>query len=238
MASSVRGGLSEENIRALFGATEPGKLAPLHFQPPQEDGAGNPVVVCYLVRCRSTGFMTLMPGGEQVQAMLDAAPLRYAYAPCDVTVATNRGRNSATVSAFLVDADWDSLEKFARQSQLRGEAARNAIRFKVGASPAAPLLDSAVAASDSWIYESMAEDTAAEYTTAEEDPGFGVDGAPLADGEGGTDPAVVEQLQNRILELEARLASQPASVHPQPGTLGGGLLAPTALHSRAEVPLR
>ena len=149
-----RGSLSEEDIRALLEATDPGKLASIFFVPPAVDGAA----LAFLIRCRPGGFMVCMLAEEQVQATLDAAPLRFAQHPCSIYTGPNRGRNAAEVEAILVDAAWDALEDFSEVTALRGEAARALVKFKIGASGAAPTLDSVIAASDAWIGEAMAEE--------------------------------------------------------------------------------
>ena len=158
-----RGSLSEEDIRALLQATDLGKFASIFFVPPAVDGAAPVTALAFLIRCRPGGFMVCMPAEEQVQATLDAAPLRFAQHPCSIYTGPNRGRNAAEVEAILVDAAWDALEDFSEVTALRGEAARALVKFKIGASGAAPTLDSVIAASDAWIGEAMAEETAAEY---------------------------------------------------------------------------
>lgn len=226
MAAPVRrGNLSEEAVRSLLEATEPGKLASIFFTPPAAEGAAPITALAFVIRCRPGGFMVCLPAEEQVQTALDAAPLRYAHQLCMITIGANRGRNTAEVEAVLVDSAWDALEDFSKVTALRGEAAKALVKFKLGASGAAPMLDSVIAASDAWIAEAMAEETAAEYFTGDEFADPAIDGEPLADG--AVDAGVVDQLQNRVLELEAQLAA--AAVHPPrpptPGTLGGGLLA-------------
>ena len=95
MAAPVRrGNLSEEAIRALLEATDPGKLASIFFAPPAAEGAAPITALAFVIRCRPGGFMVCLPAEEQVQAALDAAPLRYAQQVCMITIGANRGRNT------------------------------------------------------------------------------------------------------------------------------------------------
>lgn len=218
MATSVRNSeLTEEAVRALVTGALEGQLAPVLFT------AGETKYQVFLVRCRAGGFLFVAPASEDLQIYLEENPLVFAFHQCDIDVLPSSGRTAVSHAAFLVDVSWDNVGMFSRFAQLRGEAARALVRFiPAGSKPAAA---SVRVVADEWITATMAEDTAAEYVTGEEE-GF-IDGFPADDAElglaanGAPDPEVVQQLQARVLELEGALRQQ----RPHPP---GPLLAPPA----------
>lgn len=143
------------------------------------------------------------------------------------TVETPRGRALGNEQMVLVDASWAGAE-FLRKPTARSEVGVNLIKFMFNsATVCRPVRDSLEQAALTWVQETMDDDTAAEYQSAEEmmDPG----GDPAADAAelDGTpiDADLVAQLQARIFELEQRAG--PVNTVP---LMPSGAAAPTAQH--------
>ena len=223
MATSVRNSeLTEEAVRALVAGAPEEQLVPVLFT------ADETKYQVFLVKCRAGGFLFVVPASEALQAFLEENHMLFAFHQCDIEVLPARSRSPVVHASFLVDVGWDNLAMFSRFAQLRGEAARALVRFMPAGSR--PVSASVYAQADEWITGIMAEDTAAEYVTGDEEGPL--DGVPVGDLElgfaanGAPDPDVVQQLQARVLELEGALRHQRA-VPPGPPLAppaGSGLL--------------
>eukprot|EP00435_Cladocopium_sp_Y103_P009147 s978_g2.t1 len=114
--------------------------------------------------------------------------------------AVRGGRVLGQGAVLLVDVPWEYAGLFTRAVVLRGEAARQLLRFQYQDAIARPSRTGLLEAAHAWVTGQMDEDTAGDYASAES----GADMPPLipveADG--------VEQLQKRIAELEAELQQQ------------------------------
>ena len=227
MASGVSGKrLSEKGVRSLLGVSAAGysALAPVLFCPAE----GDTVLfksVAYLVKCRSGGFMFLVPDVPEVIDYVAGLEDVFGCKNCTITVELPRGKRTSEERAVLVDAAWDQVSLFARWSPLRGEDATTVHRFYVGSSVGRPSPESVVAAADAWIHETMDDDTAGDYVTGDsgmEDPADPpIAGVSFQDGV--VEHDAVLQMQQRILELESRLGAIQGSGALQATPKAGGL---------------
>ena len=199
------------------------------------DSPDSSVVACYVFYVRGGGFMLCFSADSAAAAILGelatARELLVAYHPCEVEVATSRGRGLGRAKAMLTDMPWDMVDVFQRGSGSRG--AGTVVQFSVGGQSCRPVAQSVMTTADGWISGSEMDAAAAQdYVTGEE---FS-DEAEASQHEGvpATTPvagAQDEDLRRRISELEAQLrtatqASAPAA--PRVPILGGGKAPPAA----------
>ena len=236
MAAPVPKPVKVEEVQQLFGAATGEKgLAPLFLCPCDEEGTVLFRSIAFVVRCRPGGFMVVTPAADAISDFVAVNEHLFGSHHCEVLCVQAKGRKTHELPAIFLDVPWEHVGHFTKVTSLKGEALKQAVRFRVGEQYAKPLPDSANFAANVWIQSAMDEDTAGEYGTAES--GEDVDGEPLTETElfaaldapaGGVDTEVVMQMQSRIQALEAELSASKAGA-PAP-TLGGPRLftPPTA----------
>lgn len=241
MASGVPGKrLSEKGVRSLLGVSAAGysALAPVLFCPVE----GDTVLfksVAYLVKCRSGGFMFLVPDVPEVTDFVTAQEDVFGCRTCTITVELPRGKRTSEENAVLVDATWDQVSSFTRWSPLRGDEVETVHRFYVGQSAGRPSAEAVMAAADAWIHDAMDDDTAGDYVTGDSGlEGFAEPPDSAAPPHGGTvEQDAVLQMQQRILELETRLGTLQgsAALHATPKAGGLQLLSSPSQPADAQV---
>lgn len=217
--------MTEDGMQALLGACGPtGPLPALFLNlPAREDGTAARSTAI-LLRLRSGGFMVALPELEEIGTYLrepeteEAGENAAALYPTSVLLETPRGRALGEGPILLADLVWPLVQLFSRASPLRSQAMGEVFRFTFEDQAARPNRQSLEAMADQWIHETMDEDTAGDYVTAD----GGGDSAP--------EPLLAEQhevndLQQRVRELEALLASQPG------GQSRMGAISSTALRT-------
>ena len=240
--------LSLEDIDRAVQRVAPGKVLPTAVLSGLSAGSDTRVLV-YLLKCRATGFLVLLPALAEVQEILESlqdAEGNPLVVSKDFSVALEdaRGRKFGHGDMLMADFAADCCSSFYRAPVLRGAAQQGLLRLMVGAAVARPASRSALALAAEWIAEmAEADEAILEYFTAE-DPGDselvpdgagGLSSSHPEPGLGGVDHDVVQQLQNRIAELERQVA--PASpqmpvvdLEPRPHGPGRSVLfEPTAL---------
>ena len=207
MASRVPiGPYTEADLRELAGAASSADspLPQIHVV-----SEGDPPfrALCFLLRVRSGGFMVAAPLLPQVDPFFQEEGLAeedrlFASTQAEVQMETTRGRAVGQVPVLLVDVPWEYSSFFTRAPALRGEAARQLLRFQHQGGVVRPTKAALIEAANAWVTSHMDEDTAGDYASAES----GADMPPLIPVE---EDGHVEQLQQRIAELEAELAVRP-----------------------------
>jgi len=189
-------------------------------------------ILAHLVRCRSFGFMVVLPSTEEVSSALESQVvggqhIEIAFKQVTLALEDARGRKFGSGTVMLADVPVELLTQFTRVSSLRGAAALGLIRIKVGETIARPAARAAWEASDAWIQDvGESDEGILEYVTGES----GLDGLPLDPGEGEVPngPSAVEagsadvinQLLSRIGDLEKALQQPPPLVHPSVASVG------------------
>ncbi|CAL1141466.1 unnamed protein product, partial [Cladocopium goreaui] len=195
--------------------------------------------VAYLVKCRSGGFMFLVPDVPEVTDFVTAQEDVFGCRTCTVTVELPRGKRTSEENAVLVDATWDHVSSFTRWSPLRGDEVETVHRFYVGQSAGRPSAEAVMAAADAWIHDAMDDDTAGDYVTGDSGlEGFAEPPDSAAPPHGGTvEQDAVLQMQQRILELETRLGTLQgsAALHATPKAGGLQLLSSPSQPADAQV---
>eukprot|EP00435_Cladocopium_sp_Y103_P051909 s2702_g16.t1 len=181
-------------------------------------------ILAHLLRCRPSGFMVLLPVLEEVLGVLeqlvdDEGNSLVAQKEVEVPLEDSAGRKFGTGAMLLVDFMADAAAQFARTPALRGSASSGLLRMMVRGAVARPASRGALQAAETWIAE-MAEldDNLHEYFTGEEGDAFG-DSPPLIAGEAEgfqVSADVVQQLQERIAQLEAQQAAPTVTAPPLP----------------------
>eukprot|EP00438_Fugacium_kawagutii_P009656 Skav215005 [mRNA] locus=scaffold508:1257711:1259189:- [translate_table: standard] len=184
----------------------------------------------YLLRIRGGGFMVALPAAEGVEEFVGRASSEEGEQlmlpfTADVDMETNRGRQLGATTVLLVDAGWQAVSFFQKAAALRGDHARQLLRFEVGGSFCRPVRTSILAAAEAWISENMDSDTAVEYGTAEEFE----DGDPL-------EPEVAEPEEQDVLKkLMEKMAVLEQAVRLQQG--GASSAPPPPPRTQANGPL-
>ena len=224
MASLSEGGLrplSFSDIQELATGLAPSRVLPtlcLNYtagDPPQEER-----ILCYLVRCRSNGFLILLPGVTVAESALggligdDGAELAV-YKQVEVGLEDSRGRRFGVGIMFIADLSAECAFFFSRAPSLRGGRSPGGgelIRMKVGDAVARPASRGAWQVAEAWIAEQAgADELVQEYQTAESGVPNGEDEALASDSDAAE---IISQLQARVQELEAQM--------PQVSRLGAG----------------
>ena len=134
----------------------------------------------FLLRCRSEGFLALMPVAEEVQAVLEAHPHQGSDSVLldriEVMMETPRGRALEVQEVFIVDLPWYYLTLF-RKCPSRAAGGRQ-ILFHSGATICRPVLTGALETTQQWIADTLDGETAQEYTDAREEESDAVEAEP------------------------------------------------------------
>jgi len=180
--------------------------------PPQEER-----ILCYLLRCRSNGFLILLPGVTSSETALggliddDGAELAV-YKQVEVGLEDSRGRRFGVGVMFIADLSAECTPFFSRAPSLRGgrsPGGGDLVRMKVGNAVARPSARAAWQVADAWIAEQAGPDELVqEYQTAESGVPDGEGEVPASDSDAAE---VISQLQARVQELEAQMPQ--ASLH-------------------------
>eukprot|EP00435_Cladocopium_sp_Y103_P041784 s2396_g11.t1 len=176
--------------------------------PPREER-----VLCYLVRCRSNGFLILLPGVTLAESMLgelvgdDGVELAV-YKQVEVGLEDSRGRKFGSGVMFIADLSAECSLFFCRTPALRGSAGADIVRMKVNGAVARPASRSAWQVAEAWISEHAGTDELVqEYQTAESELLGEEAGHQASDSDAAE---VISQLQAKVNELEAQV-QQPRS---------------------------
>ena len=190
-------------------------LPPVLFVGPK--GEGGEVLwraTTYLLRCRPGGFMVIMPYHEDVIRHLgslvdsDDAPIAVSK-DVDVQVETLRGRKMGTLTVAFVDLPWEVLSHFHRVPASKAAAGMALIKFSVleasNVVVVRPIAPDAQAAADAWIFEEEWGQLG-DYVTGEEqqDEVEELQPATPRPVAAADQSDVIQQLQARVLELEAK----------------------------------
>ena len=235
-------GLTEAYVRAQLDSAAAWRALPtvLFVGPTGSEEEVLWYATCYLVRCRPGGFMVVMPYHEdvvrQLALLVDGEDSPVAVSKdLDVQVETLRGRKLGVLTVAFVDLPWDVLSHFFRVPSARAAANMALIKFSVvdgGSSVVVrPVASEAQSAADAWIFEEEWGQLG-DYATGEEE--LVPDGetpepeAPAPVTAAADQSDVIRQLQERVLELEAKEAAGPQR-HPYlgdrelfPGQRGSG----------------
>ena len=142
----------------------------------------------------------LEPGSKEVQ----------------IRVETARGRYLGVTSVLLVDLAWVLSKWFKKVQSLRVAGGWETLRISYEGTMARPVARAAFEASETWVFEHGEEEPFMEYVTADE---MIPDGGPEAGGVGADHADMVQQLQARIVELEAQAAGAGGSGGGQPARI-------------------
>ena len=150
--------------------------------------------------------MVAIPDCEEAVHLLQSQELgdgseAVALFPPTVLMETTRGRVLGEGQALLADIAWELVHLFSRANPLRSSTLPEVVRFSCDGQAARPQRASVEAAAEQWIHEAMDEDTAADYVTVQGEDG-GREPELMLDGD------VVEDLQQRVRDLENMLAQQ------------------------------
>eukprot|EP00435_Cladocopium_sp_Y103_P068231 s567_g31.t1 len=159
-------------------------------------------MVCYVVRLRADGFMLVAPAHAEVHEHFVSEENLEIFAVHEeeaLLVETVRGRAVGPVQALLIDVPSVALEGFRKVS--KAAFALETYKLEADGSGVRPNRASAAAVADSWIVETMDEDTAGEYATADSE-------GPGAPEEEQVGPAAYKALQEQLEQLKAELAQQ------------------------------
>ena len=199
MASAAPAGGSSLDfpyITELVGKSQPGRALPTVLLCCEEEEAEVKILV-HLVRCRSSGFMGVLPALDLVHRVLEGmvntdGEALVVFREVVMAVLDSGGRKFGNADVLLADFSSDCAGSFRRGPAIRSTGGADLFRLRVGEAVARPAPRPAWEASEVWIQE-MAEQDASmqEYMTANDE-------APLGDagevGSGG-DAGVVAQLQ-------------------------------------------
>ena len=219
-ASALTAGMTAVGIVELAGSIDPPRALPVLMLSLGTDPEGHPHWgLFHLVRTRPNGFMVICAAEEDLRQALQQACLlseEPMFSDCAVQVLTQRGRALGEAPAVLADLGWGCAGQFTPLTALRGQALKQAtfLGFAVGEEKGRPHAQQALDLAAAWVLSGMAEETAQEYATAEEED---IDGDPCP-----TPPAASEELQERIRTLEAELAAaraQPKTALPPQRTV-------------------
>lgn len=221
-----------ENLARQVAADRP--LPWLRLQCGAVDSPDSSVVACYVVYVRSGGFMLCFSAESAAGAVLGdhatARELLVALHPCEVEVATARGRVLGKARAMLTDMPWEMTDVFSRGSGSRGSG--TVVQFSVGGQSGRPVPQSVMLTADGWIAGNDMDATAAQdYVTGEE---FSDDAEAehLQTGGPGEGDIPYAELRRRVAELEAQVQSgaqeQPELAGPRVPILGGSKAPPPA----------
>eukprot|EP00438_Fugacium_kawagutii_P033349 Skav204235 [mRNA] locus=scaffold1550:277390:299473:- [translate_table: standard] len=207
-------GLDQLEIERLLQQAVPGQVLPfVHFAAAAGEEVPPWRSVCWLIRSRPGGFMLALPAAEEVQTFLageSEIDEVFVHHAMDVNVETPRGRALGSEMLMLVDASWAGAD-FLRKPSSKAEPGVNLIKLLHGGTTVCrPVRDSLEEAARTWVKESMDEDTACEYQTAEEIAALdeaAVDGVPA-------EADVVAQLQAQVQSLEEQLRRRPMTTVP------------------------
>eukprot|EP00435_Cladocopium_sp_Y103_P044796 s2013_g12.t1 len=200
-------------------------------------------ILGYLVRCRTNGFMVILPGLTTVQSVLDSllsdlGSEQLVYKLEEAHLEDSRGRKFGKGSVYLVDFSAECALFFSRAPALRGAAASGIQRLKVGDAVARPAAKAAWQMSEAWIAELAGEDEAIqEYFTAESDfPGAAQEEQSPAGTYGpGTPDEAVERLEAQVQDLREQLARASQAQRQVPPSAKAdphrGVAAPATLFS-------
>ena len=207
----------------------------LRLQCGAPDSPDSSVVACYVVYVRSGGFMLCFSADSAAGAVLGelatARELLVALHPCEVEVATTRGRVLGKAPAMLTDMPWDMVDVFSRGSGSRGSG--TVVQFMVGAQSGRPVAQSVMLTADGWIAGNDMDAMAAQdYVTGEEFSDENeAEAPPPRDGDV-ADGVPTSELRHRIAELEAQLQAgaqrQTEAAGPRVPILGGSKAPPPA----------
>lgn len=220
-------GLTEAIVREQIASAvaEQRPLPFVLFEASVEEGIAWRSLAC-LLRCRAGGFMVVFPFLEEIVNYLDGwtdsdGTSLVLTSVVEVELETSRGRNFAKGSVLLADFPWDLLAYFRRPPTSRSSDLGDILRFKQQNTVLRPKASSTWEAAEQWI-NSQASDEAQflEYVTAAEEdeevevqPELGPRTAL-----GGADPVdqsdIIQQLQARLLELEAKTMTVQAKAAP------------------------
>ena len=206
--------MTADGVRALYEAREPRSGLPsLFLRVPEEGESAALRVVATLVKLRAGGFMVAIPECEEAIHLLQAQELddgaeAVALFPTTVVMETTRGRVLGEEQVILADVAWPTVHLFSRANPLRSSSLPEVVRFLCAGQPARPQKASLEAAAEQWIHEAMDEDTAADYVTVQGDE-------QAVEPELVPDESLVEDLQQRVRDLENMLAQQSRASAPQ-----------------------
>lgn len=217
--------LSFDEVQRLGASSTHSKVLPTlclvsHAGDPPEEVR----ILGYLVRCRTNGFMVILPGLTTVQSVLDAlvgelGSEQLVYKLEEANLEDSRGRRFGKGSVYLVDFSAECALFFSRAPALRGAAAVSIHRLKVGDSVARPAAKAAWQMSEAWIAELGGEDEAIqEYFTADSDlPGAASEEHSPSHTYGpGTPDEAVGRLEAQVRDLQDQLARAMQSQQPVP----------------------
>ena len=217
--------LSFDEVQRLGASSTHSKVLPTlclvsHAGDPPEEVR----ILGYLVRCRTNGFMVILPGLTTVQSVLDAlvgelGSEQLVYKLEEANLEDSRGRRFGKGSVYLVDFSAECALFFSRAPALRGAAAVSIQRLKVGDSVARPAAKAAWQMSEAWIAELGGEDEAIqEYFTADSDlPGAASEEHSPSHTYGpGTPDEAVGRLEAQVRDLQDQLARSMQSQQPVP----------------------
>lgn len=159
MASSSRTGtpLNFETIQALAAQAAGGRTLPTAVLTCVDEVEFR--ILSYLVRCRDTGFMVILPALEIVKGFLDKLFVDeegvnlVMYREATVQLEDSRSRKFGSGKVLIADFGAECSEHFYKTPVLRGPTMRDLYRITVGESVAKPAAKSAQAAADQWIGE-------------------------------------------------------------------------------------
>lgn len=197
-------------------------------------------VLVYIVKCRSSGFMVILPFLDDVREVLTHCFLDgegshlVLYHEAVLPFEDAKGRKFGQGKVFLADFADECAGSFTRTPALRGGGPPGMLRLLVEGAVARPAVKGALNAAAEWIGDVADTDEGLqEYFTPEETGDLNLnalDGvAPVANG-APPDADVVAQLQARVVQLEAALAADaPAQapvvdLEPAPRRAGRGSL--------------
>ena len=210
--------VDEAFCRGLLAGARVGKPLPMLYY---LDASEEPTwrALGYLLQCRRSGFMVILPSEDSVKAQLQAAaedaeiepPI---FAELAVECETHRKRPVGQVTALFCDLPWAALVGFRKAQTGRVALATHTIMSSDRA-VVRPLVESALEVADRWVSDSLvgeaAETGLAEYVTGESGEEFEPE---LAELPGPTD-AQAASISAQLQRLEAQ-ATQPAPSEAPP----------------------
>lgn len=224
MATGTGGGSSALEfpaIASLISGSTPGRALPTVTLVGEADEDQEVKILVFLVRCRETGFMGILPRAEMVVQLLeslvdeDSGEPLVVFQTVTMAVLVSSGRKFGNAEVLLADFSASCARHFRRGPALRSAASAGVFRLRVGESVARPAPRAAWDASEAWVREIGEEDEHfGEYFTAQSD-----EVQPLDTGERSADEdqtQLVAQLQARIMELESQQKTPAASPAPKP----------------------
>ena len=203
-------------IASLISGLAPGRALPTVTLVGEAEEDQEVKILVFLVRCRGSGFMGILPRAEMVSQLLeslvdeDSGEPLVIFQTVTVAVLDSSGRKFGNADVFLADFSASCSRHFRRGPALRSAASGGLFRLRVGDAVARPAPRAAWEASEAWIRD-VAEDDEhiMEYVTAASD-----EVQPVADGDRSVEEdqvQMVAQLQARIMELESQMKTPQAS---------------------------